>query len=604
MRRIFAILALLCCLLSCGVAAVAAPVEEDTQQTEESAIQEETAQPEQEAPAEEEPVQTQEPQEVTTIDLSAIEGETAIRTMEVTAAVDEAGRAGVSVLIEMNIVGTVDELRFSFPEGAKNTRIIGYAGRAKRENGIKYLTIKQRGGFARNVKLEMTYTMEGLVSLGEDSQILTLPLLSLQDYRVGSLTFAVAMPEMVQTRPRFQSGYYNELVEDVMTVRTEDVWVVGVMKEIMRDNDTLSMTLVVPDGYFVGRHGQSKLPVVLTVLTLVLLAAALLYWLILLRSPMLKVRSRSLPPDGVNPSDLPYLLCGGDVDFNLLISHWAALGYLSIHVSKSGHVLLQRRMDMGNERRRQEQKLFALLFAEEDVCDGASVRYKRVGEKAGQVIRKYWNKRLFEKDSGSPTLANGLCWLACAFATMVAMDAVAPGAGHGFFLVLALIAGAAMGIMINRAPGAYYLSSWLYVGIGVACALLMLIVGGIGGATLTVLPAVVVTAFLGWQTCHGGKRRPYGDEVIAQSMGFRRFMLHASEHHVMQMLVRDPQYFYRLLPYAEAMGLGKRFVSLFHDCRLEACPWYSVSKGKPTTAESFYVRYKDTLDLLNLSLKK
>ena len=181
MRRIFAILALLCCLLSCGVAAVAAPVEEDTQQTEESAIQEETAQPEQEAPAEEEPVQTQEPQEVTTIDLSAIEGETAIRTMEVTAAVDEAGRAGVSVLIEMNIVGTVDELRFSFPEGAKNTRIIGYAGRAKRENGIKYLTIKQRGGFARNVKLEMTYTMEGLVSLGEDSQILTLPLLSLQD---------------------------------------------------------------------------------------------------------------------------------------------------------------------------------------------------------------------------------------------------------------------------------------------------------------------------------------------------------------------------------------------------------------------------------------
>jgi hypothetical protein len=35
--------------------------------------------------------------------------------------------------------------------------------------------------------------------------------------------------------------------------------------------------------------------------------------------------------------------------------------------------------------------------------------------------------------------------------------------------------------------------------------------------------------FIGWQTAHGGRRTPYGTEVIVQTMGFRRFLLHADE---------------------------------------------------------------------------
>ena len=99
-------------------------------------------------------------------------------------------------------------------------------------------------------------------------------------------------------------------------------------------------------------------------------------------------------------------------------------------------------------------------------------------------------------------------------------------------------------------------------------------------------------------------RCPYGDEVIAQTMGFRRFLMHTSEHHALQMQVRDPQYFYKLLPFAEAMGLGARFVNLFHDCKLEPCQWYEAARGIPSTATAFYEHYRDTLEMLNLSIKK
>lgn len=619
MRRLFALLVLCCCLFSFCFAVCAEPAPE-TAEDPQTETEETTAEPTAETTeeqTEEQPEETAEetqaaPGEGKTVlqahveeaDLSTLEGETSIMTMEVTAAVDEAGRVSVTQNLEMNIVGTVEELRFSFPEGAKNTRVVGRRTKSEKENGVRYLTVTDRDGFMGTEHFELYYTMSGIVSEGEESQILTLPLLSLQDYRIGKYTFAVAMPEVFATNPRFVSGYYNQLVEDIMTVRVEDIWVVGVIKEIVRDNDTLTMSLVVPEEYFSGNHGDGSMPQVLTWITMILLVVAILYWLRTLRNPPLKVRSRSLPPDGVNPGDLPFLMSGGELDFNMLISHWAVLGYLSIYVSKTGHVVLRRRMDMGNERRKLERKLFDLLFADSDRCDGASVRYKRVGEKAMQVVRRYWCKRLYEKHSGSPLLVRGICWLACALAAMVAMDAVAPVKGHGFFLLLALIAGLAMGILLGRLWGMIYMSDWIQTGAGICAGIFLFVLGVVGEAALPVIAAIAVTVVIGQQTCHGGLRCSYGDEVVSQAMGFRRFMLRVSEHHVLQMQARDPQYFYKMLPYAEAMGRGRKFVNLFHDCRLEPCQWYSSARKVPTSAAMFYEHYCDTLDLLNLSIKK
>ena len=118
------------------------------------------------------------------------------------------------------------------------------------------------------------------------------------------------------------------------------------------------------------------------------------------------------------------------------------------------------------------------------------------------------------------------------------------------------------------------------------------------------VPCVALAVFIGWQTTHGGRRSPYGTEVITQTMGFRQFLLHASENHLQQMVRRDPQYFYKILPYAEAMGLGRRFVSLFHDIRLEPCQWFESADGTPLNATVFYDHYLDALDMLNISIQK
>ena len=615
MKRFLAVLMLCCCLLFVVPAAMAEPAEELEENTADSLEQEpgesagegeEAAEGEDsgaETAPEEEPAETETSGE-DAVDLSVLNSETAIRSMKISVTLNEGGRATVNQEVELAIVGTVNEIRFSFPEGAKKADIDGYWTKSSKEKGIKYLTVSNRKGFTGTQNFHLSYTLNDLVTGGEASQVLTLPLLSLQDYQIGMLTFSVSLPEEFAGEPRFSSGYYNTYVQDLMTVVTGGGVITGSVDQIMRDNDTLTMTLALPEGYFAGNYSESKLTPVMTVLVFVLLALVLFYWFRTLKNPPLRVQARTLPPDGVNPGDVPFLLAGGHADFNMLVSHWAVLGYVSFYINKSGHVILRRRMSMGNERRAFERKLFALLFGDENLCDGASLRYKKVGEKAMAVIPRYWSKRIYDKRSGAPFLAQALCSLACALSTLLAMDAVAPEKFHGLFLFVSLIAGFAMGWVIPKACGAYYLNDWVFTGIGIGCGLLLLIVGGMGGATLTMLPAVGVTVFIGWQTAHGGMRRPYGDEVIGQTLGFRRFLHNATDHHIMQMLRRDPQYFYKILPYAEAMGQGHRFVALFHDCQLEPCQWYESARGIPTTASAFYDHYVDTLDMLNISLRK
>jgi len=601
MKQIFAAVLIVCLLLTMTAAVFAEPAETETPAETGSEVPAEEAEEEIKELPEAAPEEEQTPEQAP---VDPLAGETAIRRVEITGIVNEKGETHISMNMQMSVVGVVEELRFAVPENSKDRAVTGYKSKTASENGLRYLTISNKSGFSGDQTFTLTYTLTGLVSKGEDSQKLELPLLAPQDYRVGQVALAVNMPKNFTSFPSFVSGYYGDIIEDYMNFSASGKAVVGTVDVILQDSDSLTMGLTVPDGYFAGRHGESGMPKVLTVMVILLLILAVLYWWRTLQNAPLRVQSRTLPPDGINPGDLPFLLASGDADFNMLVSHWATLGYLGFYVNKAGHVILRRRMSMGNERRPYERKLFNLLFGEDNLCDGASIRYKKVGERAMAVLPRYWGKRLFDKRSGSPALAKLLCCLACAFATVIAMHAVSPEKLRILFLLLGFVTGFALCLLMQGTFGRFYLSDWAKVGIGACCGLLLLILGGLGGIALTMAPAVGVSAFIGWQTTHGGRRSPYGQEVISQTMGFRRFLLHVSDHHLQQMLRRDPQYFYKMLPYAEAMGLGRRFVTMFHDVKLEPCQWYEAARGTPTTASAFYDHYLDSLDMLNISIQK
>jgi len=527
--------------------------------------------------------------------------------VEIEYTIDDTGTAQVSMELELTLYDDADEIVLALPDGAEKAEAAGYDDKFTVRDGRNVLVLTDKDGFdADEYNIDLEFTCRDMVTGSEDGQILSVPLLSGQDFAIEALEFAVELPQAFTSTPKFSAGYAGAVIEDTLVWFKDGADALsGRIAEPLMDHDTLDMTLTLPEDYFTVKIvSGGTFQTVFTIFSLLLAALAVLYWWLKLKNRPLQVRARTLPPDGVNPGDVPYLLGRGEADFNMLVSHWATLGYLSFYINRSGHVILRRRMAMGNERRAFERRLFELLFGGEDYCDGASLRYKKVGEKAMEIIPAYWNKRLYEKKSGSPLLAEILCCLSCAVATMLALDKVAPEVLHGLFLCVAFVAGFALCRFVMGAFGGWYLGNLLRVAAGAAAAGLLLILGGLGDVLLLMLPVTAVAAFLGWQTVHGGLRTPYGSEVIAQTMGFRRFLHNASDRHLTQTLYRDPQYFYRILPYAQAMGQGRRLANLLSEMELEPCQWYETADNAPMTAGRFYDHYAETLAMLNVSIRK
>ena len=144
-------------------------------------------------------------------------------------------------------------------------------------------------------------------------------------------------------------------------------------------------------------------------------------------------------------------------------------------------VVLRRRVDMGNERRPAEVRLFQMLFSQGDVCEGVSLLYKRTAEKADEVLRRYWVRRMYRKTSGNPLIMRALGILAGA---LTAAEAASPILPSGFvrWLLLAVIfvLGGVLFAVIQYAPAAYYQGKWPLAGLAAACAAALLAMAQLG----------------------------------------------------------------------------------------------------------------------------
>lgn len=520
--------------------------------------------------------------------------------------IDGAGSCQVTQSVTINIGGIENELRFPLGPNAKQASIAGYKARKVTEDGYTVLVLTNEAGFSGSRTFTLNYTLEDLVTEQDEVQTLTLPLLSPKwPWQIESFDFTVTLPAEFTDSPDFSSGYYGDVIEEYMSVSTVGTVVGGSVMEPLKDRESLQMTLSLPKGYFSGSYVSWSANWFASILVVVLALLAVVYYLRTLYSGRMRTGSRATPPEATLPCDMPYLLACKKPSFNMLICHWASLGYLTIAVSKRGNVQLRRRVIMGNERRAIEVRLFGALFADGDVCDGASLRYKKTAAKAMDAIPRFWHRRLYDKRSGNVLVMQALACLAAAIAFLLSMSLLLPAMpARWLLLILCVPAGAALGRLMQLAASTYYLSDYLMLAMGVLSGLLMLIVSRLGGGTLTVLVAVVLNVFTGVATRHGGKRTASGNKLVAQAIGFRRYLRRAGGNHLIAAQKRDGQFFYKLLPYAEAMGMGAVFAKKFGDTTIDSCDWYETAEPLPKTAEGFYGHLRQTLSLLDMSIRK
>ncbi len=123
----------------------------------------------------------------------------------------------------------------------------------------------------------------------------------------------------------------------------------------------------------------------------------------------------------------------------------------------------------------------------------------------------------------------------------------------------------------------------------------MLVGAKLLGGVLNMAVAMGLQILAGLGTVRGGRRSKFGQAILSETLGFHRYLAHVDRKELEIRLRENGQFFYQLLPFAEAVGQGQTFAKGFGEIRLGPCFWLDGLRKPPRTAEAFYEVYQQLL---------
>ena len=534
----------------------------------------------------------------------ALAADYTVDRLAVKAVVEDKGLSSMTHTVELTVNTPVEEIVLPVGRDVKRAALSGVSGKIFRSDGAAYARIKPGEEFTGKLTAVITFERQGLLEPVEAGQQFTLELCSdLYTQQVGRFSFSAALPKELEALPSFFSSYRADDVEDDLTTAMQGIAVSGQLRGGLLDHEAFTLQATVPEGFFAvktaapaQREPGSVLMWICSILGTLVAAAAVYYWVRFLRSGSLKQQARTLPPEGLSPAEVPMLLASGKPEFALLVCHWGALGYLTVTRNGGGRVLLRKSMEMGTERREEEKQLFDMLFDASDVAEAGGSRYSRTAEAAASLLKRYWVRRLYDRASGSPMLLQAAAVLVCALGMMTTMAVILPPSGVKWLLLLiAFVAGGACGTAVLRGCIRFGVRDCLSIGLGAGALVMMYLMARFGGGMYLMLLAILLAVFAGLMTRFGGQRTASGSDMLEQTRGFCRFLTHAEDLHLTQMLENDGQFFYSMVLYAAACGQGRRFARRFDGLKMDACAFVTMAGEAPAGASEWYRQFEGLL---------
>ena len=207
---------------------------------------------------------------------------------------------------------------------------------------------------------------------------------------------------------------------------------------------------------------------------------------------------------------------------------------------------------------------------------------------------------LFRRFNGNPKIFRGIAGLMGLFGGMGIAVAIADGAAlQGFLLVLFGALGAVSGWYIQQFGAGFFLRSprLLKLSLGLCGAWLLLgLLSGAADVSLMMIGALLVAGLLlAW----GGRRTPMGRLTQMQTRGFARYLQSVSKAELLRICRNDPDYFFRLAPYALALGREKAFAKRFGQLRLDRCPYLTTGMDGHMTVLQWAALMRKAVTLMN-----
>lgn len=406
----------------------------------------------------------------------------------------------------------------------------------------------------------------------------------------------IRLPGAFESLPAFYSGYHGDLIDNYMEITIDPGVIHAVLNrtQTLRDHEAMTVSLELPKGFCDLRFLAGKTVEVDRLLFAFFSLAAVVYWIVFLRNRPIFPKRQAMPPEGGNAGEIPFVLTGRKPDLALMIVQWACLGYLTLRRSPKGRIQLYRQIDMGSERKDYECEIFYALFARGDLCDVRSAEYLRARRMADERTVSFWKDRVFRPKGGSVRVFRLLALGAGLVLSLACFDVWVASKSWRWLAILPL---SLLGMGACRAIqelGGFLLRrhSLRTLCLALLSVAFLLAAGKNGGMMPLMLLNLSVQWIVGLLLRCGGRRTKAGTARAAELLGYRRWLLSAPRELLETNLQSDPQFFYRILPFADALCVGRAVAGTLGKTRLEPCDWLLWEGKTPRTAPAFFARYE------------
>ncbi len=521
-----------------------------------------------------------------------------------TAVVTQRGSCQITLTATIRLEHPVENLRFALGSDVTDVTVNGSTVNTTKSDGQQWVKLTHLKGQTGSVPITIQYTIPSVVAIDEEGrQMVTIPVLSGFPYPVESMMFTITMPGTFSAEPEFRSGYHGEDIQRSINYSINGSVITASVTQPLKDSETLRMTLEAPEGMFPiqepigGDYETHHLAMA------VFAGLSALYWLLTMGHLPTLPQRRSTVPEGLTAGTVGTYLVHQGADLTLMVMSWAQLGYLVIHLDKSGRVFLRRKMKMGNERSAFERKVFRSLFHKGDFADATSYRYARLVDSVAQDSRRQVSG--LKKGSGNPLLLRILASFVSFFAGVALGDGLT---SHAIWRLVAMgclgVGFVVFGWLIQEGMHRIHLMDQTPLWLGIGSCVVLVAAGLICGKPLYGILAVVWSLIMGVGAAYGGHRSANGQRMYIGILGLRRHMKLVQSQELGRIIRSNPDYYYELAPYALALGVDRTFAQKFDKLRLPGCEWLMADRRTAKNASDWNLLLREAVTTMNRKTKR
>lgn len=414
--------------------------------------------------------------------------------------------------------------------------------------------------------------------------------------------FRIAMPkEFDAAAVGFSVGYTGEsgYNPELLHFETDGTVISGSYDAALEPYEGIWIRVSLPAGYYTNVRSLDGAGTVCIWTALVLMGFVLLLYLSLHRKPGGVITVEVSPPAGLTPADIGYIVDGSvdDKDVLSLLIYWADEGCLKIVEiaaddgtrAKHPDFLFVRLRDLPLHANDYEKLMFDELFRTGDRISTKELRgkfYETVRETKKRIANKFTNPpdQVFRQGT---RVASDLCSLLAA--VPAAFLCAVAGYYESYVAAVAIILGL-VAFFFGFAVYAWYSQIvqrwqstirasrrgqtivWMAVAGGFLAAVTVAGWSVCGPYSLLIAGCSLLMALLA-PGCR--QRTPLGDAWEGQILGLKQFIERAEKDRL-EMLVREqPEYFYRILPYAYVLGVSDTWSKQFESLATPPPDWFA-----------------------------